>query len=257
MTEEENIVATLRAAGCVFAEEEAHHLITAARDPEDLEHMVAQRVSGLPLEHIVGWAAFLGLRVIVTPGVFVPRRRTELLVREALSILPAGATVLDIGCGCGAVGAALKSRVHIELYAVDIDPAAVACARRNLDPDRVLHGDLYTPLPSQLRGRVDLIAANAPYVPTDEIRLMPAEARLHEHRAALDGGEDGLDVLRRVVTGAQDWLVPGGHLLVETSRAQASVMVDFMFGQGFTPRIARDEELSATVVIGRRRTGSA
>ncbi|WP_246002606.1 putative protein N(5)-glutamine methyltransferase [Allorhizocola rhizosphaerae] len=235
------VAGTLRAAGCVFAEDEAQLLISSAETVDELEWMVAQRVRGLPLEHIVGWVSFCGLRVAVDPGVFVPRQRTALVVREARSC--PHATVVDLGCGSGAVGLAIGAS---ELWSVDIDPAAVACARRNLDPQRVLLGDLYEPLPHHLRRRVDVIVANAPYVPTDAIGLMPAEARLHEHRVALDGGADGLDIVRRVVAGAPAWLAPHGHLLVETSRDQAPAVRDHMRRNGFEPTIVTDED--ATVV---------
>lgn len=244
-----SIINTLRAAGCVFAEDEARLFASAASTPAELDFMVGQRISGLPLEYIVGWASFCGIRISVDPGVFVPRRRTELLVREALVVAPPHATVADLGCGSGAVGAALLSKRPINLYAVDIDPAAVECARRNVN-GTVLLGDLYEPLPSQLHGRVDVIVANTPYVPTEAIRLLPAEARIHERRAALDGGADGLSILRRVVSGAPQWLAPGGHLLIETSADQASTVYDVMLAHGFTPRVSRCDELDATVVVG-------
>ena len=108
------------------------------------------------------------------------------------------------------------------MHAADIDPAAVRCARRNIAAaGQVYEGDLYDPLPATLRGRVDILVANVPYVPTEEIGLLPAEARVHEARVALDGGADGLDLLRRVTAAAPPWLAPGGHLLVETSERQA------------------------------------
>ena len=88
------IVSTLRAAGCVFAEDEARLLMSAARTPAELDAMVGQRVDGLPLEHVLGWAEFCGLRITVAPGVFVPRRRTEFLVRQA-TVLTGGTTPLD------------------------------------------------------------------------------------------------------------------------------------------------------------------
>lgn len=240
------IVTRLRAAGCVFAEDEARLLISAARTPADLDALVERRASGLPLEHVLGWAEFLGRRVQVDPGVFVPRRRTEFLARCAGELARPGDTVVDLCCGCGAVGATLAG---VDLYAVDIDPAAVRCARRNLPAGHVYQGDLYDPLPAGLRAEV--IVANAPYVPTDAIGLMPPEARIHEPRVALDGGADGLDVLRRVIAGAPDRLAPTGHLLVETSESQAPVLVEAAVLAGLTPRLAGDEELGATVVIAR------
>lgn len=251
-----DVVATLRAAGCVFAEEEAALLVEAAGSAEELDRMVADRVSGVPLEVLVGWAEFLGLRIAVAPGVFVPRRRTELMARLAADLARRhgdGAVLLDLCCGTGAVGAAVVATLPgTEVYAAELDPAAVACARRNLAADRVFEGDLYDALPASLHGRVDVLACNAPYVPTGEIALMPPEARDHEHRVALDGGPDGLDVQRRVVAGAPTWLAPGGHLLVESSVAQAPVTASLMTAAGLAVEVARDEEIGGTVVVGRR-----
>jgi len=244
------IAARLRAAGCVFAEDEAQLLVGAARTPPELAAMVDQRVAGAPLEHILGWADFCGLRILVDPDVFVPRRRTEFLVHQAAALARPDVVVVDLCCGSGAVGAVLAVAVgRIELHAVDIDPAAVRCARRNIR-GRAYVGDLYEPLPVALRGRVDVLVANAPYVPTDEIGLMPAEARVHEPRVALDGGTDGLDVQRRVAAEAFRWLAPGGHLLVETSDRQAPHTVEAFARHGLTARVVTSDELNATVVIG-------
>jgi len=247
------VVARLRAAGCVFAEDEARLLIAAARTPEELEELLGRRVAGLPLEQVLGWAEFGGLRIRLRPGVFVPRRRTELLVRRASRLVAPGAVTLDLCCGSGAVGAALLAAdPSLRLYAVDIDPAATACARTNLEPrgGRVFTGDLFAPLPPTLRGTVDLIVANAPYVPTDDIQWMPPEARLHEARVALDGGADGLTVQRRLVAAAGDWLAPTGHLLVETSAGQAEHTSAIFTAHGLTPHVERSESLDATVVVG-------
>jgi release factor glutamine methyltransferase len=256
------IVTRLRAAGCVFAEDEARLLITGARSPSELAAMVERRVAGVPLEHVLGWAEFCGLRIAVGTGVFVPRRRTEFLVRQAADLArraagPAGrgpvrppAVVVDLCCGSGAVGAALAAELD-EVDAVDADPAAVRCARRNLAAvgGRVYEGDLYEPLPDTRRGRVDVLVANAPYVPTGAIGLLPREARIHEPQLALDGGPDGLDVLRRVIAGAPPWLAPGGCLVVETSERQAPGAVDAVVRHGLTPRVVGSDELDATVVV--------
>ncbi|MDN3359834.1 putative protein N(5)-glutamine methyltransferase [Actinomadura sp. DC4] len=250
---ESAVVTRLRAAGCVFAEDEARLLFSAARTPADLAAMVDRRAAGLPLEHVLGWAEFCGLRIAVEPGVFVPRRRTEFLVRQAVALAGRGpAVVLDLCCGSGALGVALAAALEpAELHAADIDPAAVRCARRNLAGiGTVYEGDLYDPLPAALWSRVDVLAANVPYVPTDEVALLPAEARVHEARVALDGGGDGLDVLRRVAAGAGRWLAPGGHLLVETSERQAPHAVAAFADGGLVPRVVVSEELYATVVIG-------
>src|SRR5262252_9052791 len=215
---ESAIVTRLRAAGCVFAEDEARLLLAEARTPAELSAMVERRADGQPLEHVLGWADFCGLRIAVAPGVFVPRRRTEFLVRQAVALTRPGAVIVDLCCGAGAIGAALAAAVdRAEVHAADIDPAAIRCARQNLPGGRVYRGDLYAPLPAGLRGRVAVLAANVPYVPSKEIGFLPPEARAHEPGAALDGGPDGLDVLRRVAAGAAGWLAPGGHLLSEIS----------------------------------------
>ena len=245
------VAARLRAAGCVFAEDEARLLIATARTPDELSAMVERRAAGLPLEQVLGWAEFCGLRIAVEPGVFVPRRRTEFLVREAAALAVPGAIVVDLCCGAGAIGAALAAAVdRAEVHAVDIDPAAVRCARRNV-PGHVYQGDLYEPLPGRLRGRVAILAANVPYVPSGQISLLPAEARAHEPPVALDGGSDGLDVLRRVAARAPAWLAPGGYLLIETSERQAARAAAAFAGSGLNPRVASSAELGATVVIGR------
>ena len=253
-----DITRRLRAAGCVFAEDEARLLIEAARTPSELNALLERRVSGTPLEYVLGWAEFCGLRIALDPGVFVPRRRTAFLVRQAIALAKPRPVVVDMCCGSGAVGAALAAAVEqVELYAVDIDPVSVACARRNIAAvgGRAIAGDLYEPLPVTLRGRVDLLVANAPYVPTDSIRLLPPEARDHEPQVALDGGPDGLDVLRRVAAGAASWLAPGGSLLIETSRAQAPRALDALTRGGMIARRASSEELNCTVAIGATPTG--
>ncbi|CAM5620383.1 putative protein N(5)-glutamine methyltransferase [Streptomyces pilosus] len=251
----DSVVAALRAAGCVFAEDEAELIVAAAPTPADIAPMVERRAAGLPLELVVGWAEFHGRRVTVEPGVFVPRRRTEFLVEQALAQPGGAAVVVDLCCGTGAVGAALAAGLGTaELHAADIDPAAVRCARRNVAAlgGRVHRGDLFEALPGGLRGRVDILAANVPYVPSDDIALLPPEARDHEPRVALDGGADGLDVLRRVAEGAPGWLAPGGRLLVETSSRQAPAAVDAFTGAGLRTRLAVCEERYAHVVVGVR-----
>src|SRR6478736_2516404 len=181
-----DVVARLRAAGCVFAEDEAALLVEAARGGGDLDALVARRVGGEPLEQVLGWAAFRGLRVDVAPGVFVPRQRTALLVSEALALVArregarggvagggaagggvaggdaagggvaGGGTLLvvDLCCGTGALGLALASEAaaagdRVELHAADVDPDAVACAARNVARvgGAVHEGDLFAALP--------------------------------------------------------------------------------------------------------------
>jgi release factor glutamine methyltransferase len=229
--------------------------MSAARTPAELDAMAGQRAAGLPLEQVLGWAEFCGLRITVAPGVFVPRRRTEFLVQQALALARPDALIVDLCCGAGAIGAALAAGAErAEVHAADIDPAAVRCARQNLPAGRVYQGDLYEPLPAALRGRVQVLTANVPYVPTGEIGYLPPEARVHEPSAALDGGPDGLDVLRRVAAGAPGWLAPGGHLLIETSERQAAVAQAAFAACGLATRIAGSADLGVAVVSGRRRT---
>lgn len=250
-----SVVAALRAAGCVFAEDEARLILSAARGPAELSAMVARRASGLPLEHVLGWAEFGDLRIAVEPGVFVPRRRTEFLVAEALAQAPGASVVVDLCCGSGAVGAALAAVLTgVELHAADIDPVAVRCAHRNVAAygGHAHEGDLFDALPAGLRGRVGILAANVPYVPTEEVALLPPEARDHEPLVALDGGGDGLDVLRRVAAGARQWLAPGGCLVVETSERQAPSAIEAFEAGGLLTRLAVSEELYANVVVGVR-----
>jgi len=186
--------------------------------------------------------------------VFVPRRRTEFLVRQAVALARPGAVIVDLCCGAGAIAAALAAAVdQAEVHAVDIDPAAVRCARRNLPGPQghVYQGDLYEPPPAGRRGRVGVLTANVPYVPTADIAFLPPEARTHEPLVALDGGADGLDVLRQVVAGAPGWLAPGGYLLIETSERQAPLAEAAFAASGLTTWVASSAELDATVVIGR------
>jgi release factor glutamine methyltransferase len=184
------------------------------------------------------------------------------------------AVIVDLCCGTGALGLAVAIELtaggvgrtrpggesesvsgqpgQIELHAADLDPAAVACARRNLEPigGRVYVGDLFDALPGGLRGRVDILICNAPYVPTGDVAFLPSEARDHEPLVALDGGLDGLAVLRRAAAGAPGWLAPGGVLLVETSGRQAAEMAGVMAAADLAPVIHADEDTGATVVTG-------
>lgn len=216
--------------------------------------MVRDRISGRPLEHVLGWAEFRGLRIWVDDGVFVPRRRTGLLVDATLARIRSDSAVVELCCGAAAVGTALLTEAPeaIELWASDIDPSAIVSARRNLEPlgGHVVLGDLFDGLPTALQRRIDVVVANAPYVPTAAIELMPLEARAHEPAAALDGGTDGLDVQRRIISAAGRWLAPQGALVIETSERQADATAELMRAGGLAPTVLRDEELDATAVLG-------
>ena len=250
------IVARLRAAGCVFAEDEGRLLTEAAGSGAELDALVARRVAGEPLEPLLGWVEFCGLRLHVDPGVFVPRQRTSRLALRAAELAAASAAggrdavVVDLCCGIGAIGAVVRDAVPAaEVYAADIDPVAARCARRNLPADRVFEGDLFAALPSALRGHIDVLAVNAPYVPTDEIALMPPEARDHEPAVSLDGGADGLDLHRRIAAEAAHWLVPGGTLLIETGESQAATSAALFAAAGLDATVDADADTGSTIVV--------
>jgi len=253
----DDLVEQLRASGSVFAEDEARLLTESAESPAQLDSMLQRRISGEPLQQILGWAEFCGLKIRVEPGVFLPRPRSEFLVEKAIRLGHRGATVLDVCCGTGALGVATAVGLGAaDLHATDIDPIAARCAAANVDEvgGRVYQGDLFDPLPRSLEGRAQLVLVNAPYVPTAELPLMPREARLYEETITLDGGDDGLDVQRRAIFQAPTWLAPGGHLLVETSDLQADSTMRLMKDIGLKVTLATSNEWGATVVIGRHPT---
>lgn len=243
------LVARLRAAGCVFAEDEAA-LLEAEAAGDALEALVARRIAGEPLEVVLGWAAFAGRRLVVAPGVFIPRPRTEFLAHIARDLLPTGGIALDLCCGAGAIGSVLLEVDGIRLFACDVDPVATGCARVNLPGATVSTGDLFEPVPDAIR--FDLIAANAPYVPTAEVALMPREARLYERRATLDGGDDGLALHRRIAAGARSRLRAGGSLVIEVSERQVPAALQLVGDAGLEARTLADDDRDAHVVIGRK-----
>ncbi|MFJ3028437.1 putative protein N(5)-glutamine methyltransferase [Curtobacterium sp. NPDC087080] len=246
------LAARLRSAGSVFAEDEADLLLEAGDgDPVKLRSLVQRRLAGEPLEVVLGWAAFDGHRVRVAPGVFVPRTRTTVVVEQATRRLQRYDRVVDLCCGVGAISVALLGRVGaLDLVAADIDPDAVDVAAENIgDRGIVVLGDLFAPLPERFRGAVDVIAVNAPYVPSEALATMPAEAREHERLVALDGGPDGLDVHRRVAAGAGEWLRPGGAVVIEVSSTQAPVSGAVFEGSGFSVTIESDDEVEGTCIV--------
>ncbi|MCU1487765.1 MAG: methyltransferase [Actinomycetia bacterium] len=193
------------------AEAEAAELVAVGAD----EAMVARRERGEPLAWVTGSTLFCGRRVRVRPGVYVPRVQTEELAVRAAAALPPGGRAVDLCTGAGAVAAHLRAEVPTAVVlGVDVDPAAAACARSNGVPAVV--ADLDAPL----RGTFDVVTAVAPYVPTPALALLPADVQRHEPRLALDGGDDGLDLVRRVVDAAVRLLRPGGALLLELGGEQ-------------------------------------
>lgn len=256
-----SVALRLAAAGCVYAEEEASILVGSSRTVEELETAVARREAGEPLEYVVGWTDFRGIRFAVDEGVFVPRTRSGFLVEEAASLIRCLAgpgrpvVVVDLCCGVGAIGGALAAELpQVDLHAADIDPRAVACAERNLATcGGVVHqGDLFAALPRRLRRRTDVLVASPPYVPTEEIRLLAPEARDFESTVALDGGVDGFDLVRRIARDARQWLSADGCLALEVGEGQIDRVALMLDDFGYLTRAVTSEAYGSAVVIGRR-----
>jgi release factor glutamine methyltransferase len=237
-------------------------LTQAAGSIGELRSLLERRASGEPLEYVVGWAGFYGLRVPVRHGVFIPRRRSEFLAECAVQAARAAAgrtlgdarrvKVLDMCCGSGAIGLAVAANVPgVDLLACDNSPAAVECARGNLATvsGRVYAGNMFDPIPRTELHDLDVIVANTPHVPTDEIRRLPAEARLHEPVSALDGGRDGTSVQRALLDSAAEWLKPSGLVLIETEGELAAQTARIAAGNGYGVEIRESPELNAAVVL--------
>ena len=249
--------------------------------------LVARRADHEPLQHLLGYEDFRGLRLRVTPDVLIPRPETEGLVEWALELLneddamsadwgragaisrpplmverqsngltpeegTAGAMsrpplIMDIGTGSGAIACALAAaRPDARVLATDTSPAALAVAEGNVralglaDRVRVVAGDLLEPLAGKL-GTVDMIVANAPYLPTGILPSLPREVFAFEPRQALDGGPDGMDVIRRLLTAAPAALRPGGRLVLEIGEDQAGPLAALMAAGGFVDVASRDD----------------
>jgi len=226
-----NVAARLAAAGCVAPDDEARELLRDAQNADVLQARVRRREAGEPLAWIVGRVDFAGLVVHVAPGVYVPRPQTAELARRAAELLPARGVAIDLCTGCGAVAAWMQHAVpDAFVVGVDRDGDAVACATRN--GVRGVVGDLATPL--RAPGAVDVVTAVAPYVPTADRALLPSDVQRYEPATALDGGDDGLAIVRRVVEHAAVLLRDGGHLLLELGGTQDVVLSPDLARAGFT-----------------------
>jgi release factor glutamine methyltransferase len=254
MTEERTrVLGALAAGGSIEPGAEADALLQAANHGAGpIERLVARRLEGEPLPWVTGWVWFCGARVLVEPGVFVPRPQTEALARRAVELLPADGTAVDLCTGTGAIAVVLRAeRPGATVIATDIDPVAVTSARRN--GVEVLSGDLDEPLPPALRERLDVVTAVVPYVPTEELHLLPRDVLAHEPARALDGGPGGTAVLERAARAAARWLRPGGTVLLELGGDQADEMSTTMAAAGLTAiRVYRDDEGRDRAIEARR-----
>jgi release factor glutamine methyltransferase len=219
----------LRAAGCVAADEEADELLAAASDRATLEAWIRRRERGEPLAWITGTLLFCGHQVRVDPGVYVARLQSEELARRAAALLAEGSRAADLCTGAGAIAVHLMSAVpRARVVGLDVDIASAVCARSNGIPTVV--GDLDEPLGARA---FDMVTAVAPYVPSGELRLLPADVQTYEPRRALDGGDDGLDLVRRIVHAASRLLRPGGWLLTELGGDQDRLLAKALAMSGF------------------------
>jgi release factor glutamine methyltransferase len=227
----EAVTNRLLAAGCVAADEEAAEFLAAAPDEPTLEAWLRRREQGEPPAWITRTHVFCGRTLHIAPGVYVPRVQTEELAQRAAALLPAHGRAIDFCTGAGAVAAHLKAQVPTAaVIGVDIDERAAACARRNGVPAVV--ADLAEPL--HCPGGVDVVTAVAPYVPTDDLRLLPADVQRYEPRRALDGGPDGLTLVRQVITAAAHLLHPTAWLLLELGGTQDQILTPTLTATGFT-----------------------
>jgi release factor glutamine methyltransferase len=226
----EKVVCRLTAAGCVAADEEADELLAAAPDDATLETWIRRRERGEPLAWITGTLEFCGHTMRVDPGVYVPRLQSEeLAVRAATLLAVHGGRAADLCTGAGAIAAHLMAQAPAAtVVAVDIDIRAVRCARRN--GVLAIAADLDAPLRSQA---FDVVTSVSPYVPTGELGLLPRDVLRFEPRISLDGGDDGLDLIRRIVVSAARLLRPGGWLLVELGGEQDRALSPTLVASGF------------------------
>jgi release factor glutamine methyltransferase len=240
----------LAVSGCVAPAEEAGELLSAASDGVGpLDELVRRRSGGEPLAWITGWTTFLGVRVAVDRGVFVPRPHSELVARLAVALLPKRGLAVDLCTGCGAVAVALRRvRPSATIVATDVDPGAVANARRNGVDARL--GDLDEPL-KELGSTVDVVTAVTPYVPTSDLRFLPRDVQANEPPLALDGGPRGTDVSRRALEAAARLLRRGGAAVLEIGGDQAAELKEAMATAGFgSIAVHQDDEGQDRAIVG-------
>jgi release factor glutamine methyltransferase len=245
--------AALRRAGCVAAEDEAVELVEAAAgDPARLQELVGRRCRGEPLAWLVGSVRFCGEKVLVHLGVYVPRWQTEPLALEAAERLPDTGIAVDLCTGSGAIAVVLQCRRSFaHVVATENHPLAIACARAN--GVEVFEGDMAANVPAALSGVVDVVTAVVPYVPTDELRLLPRDVTAYEPRGALDGGTDGTTFLVRAATEAVPLLRTGGSLLLELGGAEAEMLEPVLIGLSYRDlELLSDDDDDVRALVCRR-----
>jgi release factor glutamine methyltransferase len=224
-----------------------------------MRELVKRRAAREPVAYLVGYREFFGIDFEVNADTLIPRPDTETLVLELLDLareLPAATSILDIGTGSGCIAVSIATGLRsAQLTATDISPAALAVAVANATThevaDRIafLEGNLFEPLDSH--AHFDFIVSNPPYVTTDEIDQLAPDIRDHEPHTALDGGRDGLDLIRQLIASAPRYLAPAGTLLCEISPEQADAVKALLGEQPAfgTPRLVEDLAGEARVVV--------
>lgn len=228
-----SVAEVLREAGIENAAREARWLLEAAPDESSALELARRRADGEPLQYLTGIAGFRRLELKVGPGVLVPRPESEIVTQRAIDRLPRGGILVDIGTGSGAMALAVADeRSDATVYATEISQDAMRWARINRDalaPQvELLVGDLFDALPIELKGRIDVLASNPPYIGEREREGLPKDVVDHEPGVAVFGGEDGLDIIRRLLTEASDWIKPGGWIVLEISSWQRQDVTDLL-----------------------------
>ena len=254
----DEIVEVLQQGGIENAHREARWLLESAGEVDSALALARRRIAGEPLQYLTGIAGFRHLELAVGPGVLVPRPETESVAQRALDLLPPGGTLVDVGTGSGAIALSVAhERRDATVWGTDLSPEALSWAIANRDRLKLdvelVEGNLFDPLPDRLRGHVDVVVSNPPYVGEDERSILPREVVEHEPHVALFA-DDGLAVIRRLVDAAPVWLAEGGWLVLEISERHPAEVSDLLKSGGFD-RVFVEQDLAgrARIASGRRR----
>jgi release factor glutamine methyltransferase len=216
-----------------------------------------RRAAGEPLQYLTGVAGFRRLELAVGPGVMIPRPETEVVAEWAMTKLPPGGVVVDCGTGSGAIALAIADeRPDARVIATEMSAAAQPWAEKNRSAlgleVELIASDLLEGIDSELRGRIDVVVSNPPYVALSERDLLPRDVIDHEPHEALFAGEDGLEVIGRLVTEAIEWLRPGGWLVIETGEGHSAEVRELLGSEGYA-EIATHEDLTGRprIAVGR------
>lgn len=244
------------------------HLSFSEEEVALFKRKIRRRGERIPLAYIIGEQYFMGYRFFISPGVYIPRPETEILVEEACKILQqqrkftSSLTVVDIGTGSGNIAISIAKKIeNARIYAVDISPLALRIAQINARFNKTarridfLLGDLFSPLKKNLRGKVDLIVSNPPYVDRKKMSSLPPEVK-KEPLVALDGGKEGLSFYKRIIPQSSLWLKKGGWLMLEIGYNQSKEVIRIVTREGRclnSPRIIHDLDGNPRIIIAGRK----